>query len=338
MSVRGVVTHCVEPTAGKACVVTDLWMTALVALMGKPCPVRIRIYAAPDNAFPTTLYRRALDTIRAHGCTPVGVVAQDFDAVALNTPLGIVNGQKADPTLNDGIEAFTLRLEGVCRQLVPHGLEAIWLWNEPNLNDQPSVNAPSLKPTSLNPAVFGSLLYQGARRAKAAGIRRVYAGALSCLEQFHTNPAGDWEAGYLDKGLAHLAANGKHDLAVDVFSLNMEGWVDAPYAQQCADAIKAVAAKHGYSVATAVGEWGWANPATGGIDMAKAASTFAALDGAFDETFFYAHQATTPHDPTAFGCDDWTAAPLNDGSGLLGFYPFGAPLPWHDALKTVLAT
>lgn len=338
MSIRGIVTHCVEPDPAKACVVTDAWMKALIALMGKPCPVRIRIYAAPDNSFPTALYRRALDTILKHGCTPVGVVSMDFDQVALNTPLGILKGKKADPTLNDGIQDYTLRLAGVCRQLVPHGLEAIWLWNEPNLDDQPPIGAPNLKPTSLNPAVNGSLLYQGARRAKDVGIEKVYAGALSCLEQFHTNPDGDWEAGYLDKSIEHLAANGKHDLQVDVFSMNMEGWVDLAYARRCAGAIKAVAKKHGYTVGTACGEYGWANPAAGGIDMGKATSTFLALDGSFDETYFYAHQLTGPHNRTAFGCEDWTAAPINDGSGLLGFYPFGPVLPWHPALKTLLAT
>lgn len=302
MSRRGIVSFLVDPDPAKRFVVSDEWCRWLLDLgkPGEPLSLRCPVYAAPDNSFPTALYKQSLDTHRAHGFAHiVGEVAAEFDRVQLNSPLGL----GGEPTLNAGIQAYTLRMAGVVRQLAPHGLADWWVWNEPNISSQiKPTDIPGtgrIKPTALAPEVFASLLYQGAKRAKAYGATRVYAGALTCLEQFHTNPAGDWVAGYLDKGLSYLAAHRRRDLAVDVVGLNMEGWVDAPYAHRACDAVRAVFAKHGYAVEVAIGEWGWPNGT--GVDETRAMATFLALDGAADETYHFQFPLRDPGDVRGYG-------------------------------------
>lgn len=327
MSTRGISSLCVEPDPTKQAIITPVWLDDLAALgkPGVPLLVRLPLYAAPDNSFPTSLYKESLGLYRAAGHPIVGIVASEFDAVALNAPLGMLTGKTgkqvpADPTLNDAIQEYTLRVEGVARQLVPHGLTDLILWNEPRTTG-----------TRLDAAVFGSLLYQGAKRAKAAGVKRIWAGALSLLEQFHTDPSGDWAGGYLDSAFGYLKQHGKHDLLVDYLGYNMEGWVDFPYAAKAAQSLKTSAAKAGLpNIRTYVGEWGWENST--GIDSSKALATFLALDGHFDVTIFFQHSERIPGQPHGNGATVCRDNPLPGRGGLLGFFPFGDRLPWYAEL------
>ncbi|MDB5057205.1 MAG: hypothetical protein JWO59_677 [Chloroflexi bacterium] len=318
----GLVSTLADPEPTKLACITDQFVATIDAVAPK-CPIRAPLASATDSSFPTAIYRTALARYQAAGHPVIGVLAQEFHPGYLNLPLGL-NG--ADPTLNVAIDAFSMRAMAVCRQLVGHGLAGAWCWNEPNISDQPAIGVlpPAVQPTALNPAVFGSLLYQTSRRLKAGGVPLVYAGALTCLEQFHTDPAGDWVAGYLDKAYAYLVRHGKTDFHWDFLSVNMEGRISPAYAAKTAAALRAVAAKYGHTVKLAVGEFGW--QAGTAVDAVAAQATYDALSAAFDEVYFYAWQWTTPGDPTGYGAAGW-----DESSGAIG--PNGRVSPWYSVLR-----
>lgn len=332
MSARnGLVSTLVDPQPDKLAVVNQQWVSHLAAYLPGGI-IRAPLASGADNSFPTALYRHAIAMHRAAGLDVIGVLAQEFCLGALNNPLGPdAAHQHYDLTLNAAIDAYTLRAMAVCRQLVPAGLAGVFVWNEPNISDQPAIGVypPHVKPTALNPKVAGSLLYQGARRLKlGAQVPVIYAPALTCLEQAHTNPTSDWVGGYLDEMYAYVRSCGHRDYLWDYVGVNMEGHVDAAYALKVATTIRAVAAKYGHAVKVYVGEWSWQNGAA--LDLAAARATYEALRAAFDQLFFFAYHLTQPRNFAGYGCVDWSEA-----NGQIG--PSGLTAPWYDTYRGLIA-
>lgn len=355
-----------DPTNG--CVVDDRYVT-VAKQFGIIDRVRAGVVVDAAGHLDTPLFKQAGDAWKRGGIGVDAVLAFEFLPGFVdphgaqhwpNEPLGTGTHR-----LTSGyVDRFHTTAQGFMRQVVPHGIDGAYAWNEPQVNlvlpgdncppgtrlkrDKAGnpldaagtivdwsravrISDPGLNRSSLAPEAYASLVWQASEGMRAGGAKRIIAGAFNVLPQTGLDARNPYLLGYMARVYAHLASCGVKPNWTHL-ALTSEGYWTPATAQRMHGAIRACMDAHGDHSTLILAEWGVRNK---GADSALLLQTGRAFQQVFPESAYFMAPGILPYlgDPALYpdyGLHSWRA--------LGGVFVAGAPYPLYGAVRPVYAS